>query len=207
MQAFINKLSHSSTLLKNRYVQPYVVQESNSNLQKSALNLLWNELAIFDSDNLTWKNIAGAVRQIDGQTLLFPYYDGNIVKETVTQTIALLKDSEQISADLWIRKIAIQNGTERNGLAAQAARRFESMGFSVAEISNAPSADVLYTVVLDVSGNLEQARRVADVIRCTRVYSVVQADDDDGQSFDGVQVILGRDFDGQYVRQISFEGE
>jgi anionic cell wall polymer biosynthesis LytR-Cps2A-Psr (LCP) family protein len=207
MQAFISKLSRSSSLLKNRYVKPYLQHETDTNIQNDALTVLWDEFALFDSDNLSRKNIAGATRLVSDQRLLFPYYEGRIIKETVAQTLSLLKNTQSIAADIWLRKIEIKNGTPRNGLAAQAQRKFESMGFSVSGIGNAPTADVMYTVVLDLSGNIESARRVADVIRCSRVYTVAQTDENSDESLADVQVILGRDFDGQYVRQVSFDGE
>jgi hypothetical protein len=52
-------------------------------------------------------------------------------------------------------------------------------------------------VVLDRKGRLDVAKKVADLIRCTRIYS--KPDPLMDQAVD-VTVILGKDFDGRYVK-------
>jgi hypothetical protein len=49
-------------------------------------------------------------------------------------------------------------------------------------------------VVIDQTGDIENARRVAAIIECTRIQS--RTDEGAGRTAD-VTVILGRDFDGR----------
>ena len=72
---------------------------------------------------------------------------------------------------------------------------YESFGFDVVSFANADSDKHVNTVVLDRRGNPEAARRVADIIHCERVHTQASVASDAE-----VTVILGRDFDGRYVK-------
>ncbi len=52
-------------------------------------------------------------------------------------------------------------------------------------------------MVLDRKGKLDDAKKVADIIHCTRIYS--KPDPQMDQAVD-VTVILGKDFDGRFVK-------
>ena len=92
----------------------------------------------------------------------------------------------------------VLNGTRTVGLANRAREVLQSYDFEVMAPNNADNDQYANTVVLDRKGNLEDAKKVADVIRCTRIFS--KPDPQMDQAVD-VTVILGKDFDGRYVKQ------
>jgi hypothetical protein len=63
--------------------------------------------------------------------------------------------------------------------------------------NNADNDQYVNTVVLDRKGNMDNAKKVADIIHATRIYS--KPDPQMDQAVD-VTVILGKDFDGRYVK-------
>jgi hypothetical protein len=74
---------------------------------------------------------------------------------------------------------------------------FQSFGYEIVSLANADSADYLNTVVLDRKGRLEAAQKVAELIRCKRVYSRLS---EGGDLTIDVTVLLGKDFDGRYCK-------
>lgn len=201
LQAFLQRLSQKSSLTANAYADNFIRSLLTTNMQGAALSAFWRELAQLDPDNLMLQKITGSVRIVDGKHLIFPHYEGRLAKETMRQALEALKSVESAAAKIWPRKLEIQNGTTRNGLASRTAQIFESMGYQVAGISNSDTFDVNYTVVLDLKGNMEAAKRVAEIIRCARVYSMDTEEDENDNTVD-VRIILGKDFDGRYTQQI-----
>ena len=74
---------------------------------------------------------------------------------------------------------------------------FQSYDLEVMAPNNADNDQYQNTVVLDRKSNLDAAKKVADLIHCTRIFS--KPDPQLDQAVD-VTVILGRDFDGRWVK-------
>ena len=140
----------------------------------------------------------GNRRILDGKEILFPYYDGKLVKETLVRIIETLARDDDFSEDLLTIRVEIRNGTSVNGLASRTAQVFRSYGFRVVSIANADRSDYERTVVLDRRGNPEAAGRVAALIRSEQIHSGIQEERDETVD---VTVILGKDFDGRYVKK------
>jgi hypothetical protein len=94
--------------------------------------------------------------------------------------------------------LEVLNGTKTPGLASRARELFQSYDLEVLAPGNADNEAYANTVVLDRKGVLENAKKVADIIRCRRIFS--RPDPQMDQAVD-VTVILGKDFDGRYVKQ------
>lgn len=206
MQSLLKQISIKNHLMTNFKVKKYLQSIMNSNLEKSSYDMFFKEIALLDTDGLILQKIVGSPRVIDEGRLLFPHYDGKLVRETVKQALESLENSNVIMVDLWPRKIEIQNGTKRNGLANSTQRIYESLGFSVSKVGNAVLTNGLetgQTTVIDLSGKIEVAQKVADVIKCTKVHSVERTDENAIDGAADVLVILGKDFDGRYVKQIT----
>ena len=105
---------------------------------------------------------------------------------------------EPFSEDELTVSLEVLNGTNVGGLARRAANVFQSYGYDVISVANADNAEYERTVVLDRKGKLEVAQRVANLIRCRRVYSRLEETID--MSID-VTIILGADFDGRYCKE------
>jgi hypothetical protein len=134
---------------------------------------------------------------VDGKELLFPHFEGQLLKEIVKQTGETIASAEPGLEEELTVALEILNGTSVPGLARRAASVFQSFGYEIVSLGNADSADYLNTVVLDRKGRLEAAQKAAELIRCQRVYSRLS---EGGDMAIDVTVILGKDFDGRYCK-------
>jgi hypothetical protein len=167
-------------------------------LPPRALAALVSELGRFDSERMVLQRVLGNTRTVDGRDLLFPHQEGELLKETVKQTLAAIASTEYVPADSLTITVEVLNGTKTPGLATRAREVFQSYDLEVMAPNNADNDQYQNTVVLDRRGKLENAKKVADIIRCGRIYS--KPDPQMDQAVD-VTVILGKDFDGRYVKQ------
>ncbi|MDC7225064.1 MAG: LytR C-terminal domain-containing protein, partial [Spirochaetales bacterium] len=94
--------------------------------------------------------------------------------------------------------VEIQNGTDIAGLASRTAQLYKSYGYKINAYKNADRDDYENTLVLDRGGNPGAAKRVASLIRCERVHQLQEEIADDTVD---VVIILGKDFDGRYVKK------
>jgi hypothetical protein len=137
------------------------------------------------------------MRNVDGQDLLFPFHEGRILLETVSQLQDILSRTDVDSHEDLVISVEILNGTTNNGLAARTAQIFKSYGYNIVSVSNADRDDYRNTVIIDRRGNMESAEKAADLINCERIHTDLYPGMD--ESVD-VTVILGKDFDGRYVK-------
>ena len=170
----------------------------HTNLSQRALGSFVQEMGRFDSERMVLQRVLGTTRTVDGRDLLFPHQEGELLKQAVKQAIAANASSEFVPADALSITVEVLNGTKTPGLATRARELLQTFDLEVMPPNNADNDQYQYTVVLDRKGKLDDAKKVADIIRCTRVYS--KPDPQMDQAVD-VTVILGRDFDGRFVKQ------
>jgi hypothetical protein len=131
----------------------------------------------------------------ESETLLFPHQEGKWLRESVRQVVTNLESEESLRDENIVIRVEVLNGTEVTGLAGRTAELYRSYGFDVVAVGNAEESERENTVVVDRVGNELFAQRAADIIRAP----VAEAEEP-GQSPVDVTIILGRDFDGRYVR-------
>jgi anionic cell wall polymer biosynthesis LytR-Cps2A-Psr (LCP) family protein len=168
----------------------------------------FNELAVLDTDRVNIQTVGGNVREVSGQMLLFPYYDGSLIKEIVHQSLATLTLSEGDFAGR-IFTVEVLNGTSVTGLAGRTAELLRNFGYDVIAVGNTERDDHQVTQIVDRSGFQDAARNFADIIRCENISfeSPVPEDTslDIGINIQNLEykadftLILGRDFNGRYV--------
>ncbi len=198
LQSLLKKIGESSDFLLNRNSVKYLRKIMVTNLNSRALNSFVLEMAKLDSERIIFQRVLGSKRIVDDQELIFPHFDGELLKETLKQTQETIASSEISSDEELNIAIEILNGTNVNGLARRAANVFQSFGHDIVSVGNADNDQYLQTVVLDRKGKLESAQKVADLINCERVYSRIDKEVD--LSID-VTLILGKDFDGRYCKK------
>jgi hypothetical protein len=179
-------------------VFPYVSSLIGQDFDSEGVSSFILALASMDTDRLIFQGILGNRRSLDGRTVLFPYYDGKLIKETVQRIDETLGQTNNFSDDVMTVRVEILNGTSVTGLASRTAQIFRSYGFRIAAVTNAETSDYERTVVLDRRGNPEATRRVAELIRCDLIHTRIE--DNRDETVD-VTVILGKDFDGRYVKK------
>lgn len=197
VQALLAALGEKRSLLAARAPARLLAGLLRTDLPRRGLAALIDELGRFDATRMSLQRVLGNVRSVDGRQLLFPHDEGELVKESVQKILAANASSLATDAEETVT-VQVLNGTSTPGLAARARQVFLRYGLDVAPAGNADDDGYEYTVVVDRTGSLETARRVADIIRCTRVQSQPDGGTDGGAD---VTVILGRDFDGTTCTQ------
>jgi anionic cell wall polymer biosynthesis LytR-Cps2A-Psr (LCP) family protein len=197
LQALLKGLGENEAFLLQR--GPFRMLRSlfRTDLPGRALSSLVAEMGRFDSERMVLQRVLGTTRSVDARDLLFPHQDGELLKQAVKQAMAANASNEFIPPDALTITVEVLNGTKTAGMANRARDLFQSYDLEVMAPNNADNDQYLNTVVLDRKGNMDNAKKVADIIHCMRIFS--KPDPQMDQAVD-VTVILGKDFDGRYVK-------
>jgi anionic cell wall polymer biosynthesis LytR-Cps2A-Psr (LCP) family protein len=167
---------------------------------------LFDEFAGIDTDRVNIQSVGGNMKEVSGQNLILPHWDGNLIKEIVRQSLGALVRPAEGSLSERVFTVEILNGTAVNGLANRTAELFRSFGYDVISVNNADRNDYAQTRIIDHSGIEEAAVAFADIIRCQNIsYDILREldrADINIQNFDyrsDFTLIIGRDFNGRYV--------
>lgn len=202
MIAFLSALNRESNQLLEKNCFPLYAEKINSNLSEKDLRRLFSEISNIDSERLVPQTITGSSRLVDGKMLLFPYYDGQLIKDVVKQATISLVSLDDVSINR-IYVLEIQNGTTTQGLARNTAALLKSTGYDVLSTVNAERNDWEKTLIINHIGNAEIAKNLGDFIHCTNIVDEeIKPDSDGSESNSNVDftIILGKDFDGRYVK-------
>jgi anionic cell wall polymer biosynthesis LytR-Cps2A-Psr (LCP) family protein len=176
----------------------------STSLEEKDLQRLFAEISQVNTDRIKPQTIIGTTSDTaDGKQLLFPLSDGQFVKDALKQTAGKLVSQNELEYSRFYA-IEIQNGTTKQGLAYNTSVLLQSIGYNILNTTNAASNDVEKTVIINRIGNEEAAKNLGDFIRCTNiVVPEVRPERDGGESEtpqEDFTLILGKDFDGRYVR-------
>lgn len=199
--AFFAAINNNKSKIFCKEVFPFFAKYLKSNIDDESLLKLLSEVAAIDAERLMPQTVLGASRIVEGKTLLFPYYDGQLVKDVFKQTTtALVSASGQLATRVYV--LEIQNGTTVQGLAKNTAAILQGAGYDVLSTVNAESNDIDSTMIIDHIGNEAEAKVLADFILCENIVTEeVKTDDElEADSLVDFTIILGKDFDGRYVR-------
>ncbi len=197
LQSLLKGLGEKNAFLLQRGPLRMLHSLVHTNLSSRALASFVQEMGRFDSERMVLQRVLGTTRTVDGRDLLFPHQEGELLRQAVKQAIAANASNEFVPPDALSITVEVLNGTRTPGLATRARDLLQSYDLEVMPPNNADNDQYQNTVVLDRKGRLEDAKKVADIIHCTRIYS--KPDPQMDQSVD-VTVILGRDFDGRFVK-------
>ena len=197
LQSLLKKISESDLLTKKNAFVTFR-RNMSTNLSPRALSSFIAETRKLEIEKIIFQRVLGSTRVVDGKELLFPHFDGQLLKEIVKQTEDSISSQEPFAEEELTVAIEVLNGTSVGGLARRAANVFQSFGYDVVPVANADNSDYQKTVVLDRKGRIAAAERIAELIRCQRVYSRLE---EDGDSSIDVTIILGTDFDGRYCKE------
>jgi anionic cell wall polymer biosynthesis LytR-Cps2A-Psr (LCP) family protein len=198
LQGMLKKLGENAQYLTHDDVMPFLRGAVDTNLDGRALAALVREIVKLDVDRMVFQRVLGTIRTVDTQDLLFPHFEGQLLRQTVKQIYEGLASTDVRGAGDLAVSLEILNGTKTAGLARRTREIFQSFGFEVVSFSNAEEQDMEKTVVIDRRGNPETAGKVAQVIRCARI--VTEIPEDAARAPADVTLVLGRDFDGRYCK-------
>ncbi|WP_296021188.1 MULTISPECIES: LCP family protein [unclassified Treponema] len=207
MLAFLSAINRDSRILLNKNNFPSYQKRIGSNLSEKDLHKFFSEISNVDYERLIPQSITGSRRMVDGKELLFPFYDGQLIKDVVKQASNALVDLEDMSVNR-IYVLEIQNGTLVQGLARNTAALLKSAGYDVLSTLNAERQDIEKTQIINHIGNADIAKNLGDFIHCTNIVDEEIKPDSEDNYDNGYEtssnvdftIILGKDFDGRYVK-------
>lgn len=200
MTAFITALSDKKFILFDGHNFRNYSSCFRSNIKAEEEEKLFKIISGVDSESIIRQTITGSFRNVDGQSLLFPLNNGENVRNNVRQVANMLVSSEgAYNSRVYI--LEIQNGTTTQGLARNTSILFQNASYDVLSAINADRNDYEETVIIDRLGNAEAAKAIGDFIHCD---NIIKADSENAEttahsSDVDFTIILGRDFNGQYV--------
>ena len=172
--------------------------ESNLDLE-NFLNLL-TLFQDLDYDSVVTQRILGSERIVqtpEGEIpLLFPHFEGQLARDSFQQTISSLALSPNLETDLRTLRVEILNGTRVTGLARRTRDLLSNYGVQVISFGNAEDQNTEFTQVIYHTSE-EAGQKIAELIRG---QSLIPGSGTNPEKAD-VTIILGRDFDGWYVRE------
>jgi anionic cell wall polymer biosynthesis LytR-Cps2A-Psr (LCP) family protein len=202
--SFLNRQIQMNERLKNPDTAKLYYSLFKTNMNRRALTQLFDEFVYIDTDRTNIQSVGGNIREVSGQMLIIPHWDGNLVKEIVRQTLATLtRDTEDYLREQTLT-VEVLNGTAVNGLAGRTAELLRSFGYDVISIGNADRNSYDSTLIIHRSGNEIMVRDLANIIRCTNIRRELL---EDGQEEDisnyeykaDITLLIGRNFNGRYV--------
>jgi anionic cell wall polymer biosynthesis LytR-Cps2A-Psr (LCP) family protein len=204
---FIKRLGEMNESLKNTQVNAVYRSLFEANMNQRTRFRLFDEFAGIDTDRTNIQSVGGNSREVSGQALLFPSFDGNLIKDIVRQILGGLTRPTEGAISERVFTVEILNGTAVNGLAGQTAELLRGFGYDVISIGNADRSDYEKTEIIDRSGYADVVQIFGDVIKCRNIRSETPATDNPDmelspQNFEyrsDFTLIIGRDFNGRYV--------
>ncbi len=179
-----------------------IMSQLTTNMDEKAFQVFCSMLSKVELSSMVTQRIIGTVRPVDTnegkKSLLFPHFEGQLVKDSLRQVLTNLESTEDPKDGQGMIRIEILNGTTLSGLAKKTKDLFQSYGFEVVSMGNAPSTDLANTMVIDRKGKPALAERAAKIIKCERISAQIEAST--AQDVD-VTIMLGKDFDGWNVKK------
>lgn len=200
MVALLAALRKNSSLIFRRENFKIFSDCFKSNLNKKDFGELLEIITKIDYERVTQLEVTGLNQSVDGKVLLYPFRNGDFIKEVVRRAVSSIITASGSSNDRAY-VIEIQNGTKVQGLARNTQILLQGAGFEVLNISNAPSNEYEQTEIVDLIGNMDAAKSLGDFIRCSKITTAkvaAEGENVETPNFDFI-LILGRDFDGRYV--------
>ncbi|MDR2471300.1 MAG: LCP family protein [Treponema sp.] len=200
----LKSLGENHGLFENSSVARYFYPLLKTKMNRLTRRRLFGALSALDMDRLSVQSVAGNYRDVSGQRLLMPYYDGTVIRDVVRQAQRSLAQRTAGTIMERIFTVEVLNGTASTGLASRTAELIRGFNYDVIATGNADRNDYEATEIVDRTGQEDLAAGFAAVIRCKniRFESRIPADIP-GQNTEyraDFTLIIGRDFDGRVVR-------
>jgi anionic cell wall polymer biosynthesis LytR-Cps2A-Psr (LCP) family protein len=208
---FIKRLGEKAAYLKESAVLPIYQPLLRTGMNQRTRIRFFDELAQVDMDRVNIQSVGGNSREVSGQVLLFPSYDGSLIKEIVRQSLTALTRQVEGAVTERVFTVEVLNGTATTGLAGRTAELLRGFGYDVITIGNADRNDYDITEVIDRSGYEDVVRTFAEIIRCQNIRFEALPPETMPENIEmelNIQnleyrsdftLIIGRDFNGRYV--------
>jgi anionic cell wall polymer biosynthesis LytR-Cps2A-Psr (LCP) family protein len=202
-KGFLKTLGEQSEYLQNKQVNRLFNSFLETNMNQRVRSRLFSELAYIDTDRMNIQAVGGNIRDVSGQELILPFYDGSYIKDVVRQALVTLTRQGEASIADRVFTVEILNGTTQNGLAGRTSELIQGFGYDVITVDNAEHSNYEYTEIIDRSGMNELGDTFADIIQCNNITrEIFNPQELDSQNMEykaDFTLIIGRDFNGRYV--------
>lgn len=203
----LNRIIIMNDRLKNPAVAKLYYSFFRTSMNQKTLMRLLDEFAYIDTDRTNIQSVGGNLREVSGQILIIPHWDGNLVKEVVRQTSGTLTRVIEGSMNERSPTVEVLNGTAITGLAGRTAEMLRSFGYDVISIGNAAHSNYEDTIIIHRMEEEGMVRAFADVIRCTNIRREIDPNNPAQEQPDNltmdmkadITLIIGRNFNGRYV--------
>ncbi|MDR2901360.1 MAG: LCP family protein [Treponema sp.] len=202
-KGFLKTLGEKSEYLQHPRIARIFNTFLESDMNQRFRDRLFSELAYIDTDRMNVQSVGGNARDVSGQELIIPFFDGAYIKDVVRQTLVTLTRQGEGSLADRVFTVEILNGTPTSGLARRTSELIQGFGYDVITVGNADNSDYVFTEIIDRSGIIEIGDTFADIIQCENITrELYNPQELDSQSMDykaDFTLIIGRDFNGRYV--------
>ena len=193
-EALLRRSKDIETVLEERKVFHRVFKTVKTNYNRKDMRVLARELKKMNGSQLLFYRMLGRNVVVGGEVYISPVENGEWLRERIGEVKKYLADQGPIPISDRIN-IEILNGSSNPGQALSLRNYLLEYGLNIVHFGNALKNDFEKTQVIDRVGQPALARRVADVINCDEVSTKV-----DATLMVDVSIIIGNDFEGQYVR-------
>lgn len=201
IRSFIQGLGHNEAYLCSKTVLPVLRENMDTNMNSGSLASFIFEMGKADNDRMIFHHVRGDRKIIEGKVILFPYYNGNIMRQWLGQTRKSLADIGIFDEADASDSLEILNGTTVGGLAARTSATYRNLGYNVKSVKNAMKNDYGRTCIIGHRNNLASVQKVASIIQCRNIVYVednpreIAAEELILKEKD-IILILGKDFNG-----------
>jgi hypothetical protein len=202
---FLKRLGERNEALINPQMDRFFETLLKTGMARRTRVRLFSEFVKIDTDRLAVQSVGGNPREVSGQTLLFPLWDGNLIKDIVRQTLGSMVRPMEGSLSERVFTVEVINGTGINGLAGRTAELLRGFGYDILSIGTADRSDYEKTFIIDRSGLDDMARSFGEIIRCVDIRQDNPAQENLETEIHNFEyradftLVLGRDFNERYV--------
>lgn len=202
-KGFLKTLGEQSEHIRHPQIAKLFNTFIDGNMNVRFRTQLFSELAFIDTDRMNVQSVGGNLKEVSGQELIIPFYDGSYIKDVVRQALVTLTRLGDNSMANRVFTVEILNGTPTNGLAGRTSELIQGFGYDVITVGNAENNNYTATMIIDRSGINELGDTFADIIQCRNItrepYNLEELDSQSMEYKADFTLILGRDFNGRYV--------
>jgi anionic cell wall polymer biosynthesis LytR-Cps2A-Psr (LCP) family protein len=202
---FLKSLGEKHGRLDNPQMAAAFYPLLKTDMNRLTRERLFKALAALDVSRISIQPVAGNYREVSGQDLLIPYYDGTVIKDIVRQTQRSLSQESPALVER-VFTVEVLNGTSVNGLASRTAELIRAFRYDVVSTGNADRNDYEKTEIIDRTGLEDVLAVFADTIKCQNIrYESKISEMDEGPIMRNLDykadftLIIGKDFNGQVV--------
>ena len=201
----LTQLGEKNILFKDSSIARFFYPLLKTKMNRLTQRKLFEALSALDIDRINIQTVSGNYREISGQHLLMPYYDGTVIRDVVRQAQRSLVQKTQGTLIERIFTVEILNGTTTTGLATRTAELIRGFNYDVIATGNADRNDFEKTEIIDRTGVENVVNSFAAVIRCNniRFESRIPDETDPGIRLSEYRadftLIIGKDFNGRIV--------